>query len=49
MTSQILLDAQVFCPTNYTHFAIFTPFITLERGDTEKQQIAFFSLLNNGI
>ena len=35
-----------FCPTNYTHFAIFTPFITLEWRYNEKQQIAFFSVLN---
>ena len=28
MTSQILLDAQVFCPTNYAALPIF---ITLER------------------
>ena len=28
MTSQILLDAQVFCPTNYADSAIFKPYIS---------------------
>ena len=45
MTSQILLDAQVFCPTNYADLAIFKP-LTLEREEILRSSKLYLSQYN---